>query len=156
MATHSSILAWRIAWTEESCGLQSMGLHRVGHDWGANTHLILIAGLINFYSATRSSQNQSEGRSRKDTDPVKQSCGESSSCPAILPDWQHFLCISCGRYPRIPFFYYSRKSLHKNKLNIWVSFSKLLITSHEAGCVFLQREKARLSLPWPWLHGTMI
>ena len=32
MATHSSILAWRILWTEESGGLQSMGSQRVGHD----------------------------------------------------------------------------------------------------------------------------
>ena len=29
MATHSSILAWRIPWTEEPGGLQSMGSHRV-------------------------------------------------------------------------------------------------------------------------------
>ena len=33
MATHSSILAWRIPGTEEPGGLLSMGLHRVGHDW---------------------------------------------------------------------------------------------------------------------------
>ena len=32
MATHSSILAWRIPWTEESGGLQSVGLHRVRQD----------------------------------------------------------------------------------------------------------------------------
>ena len=32
MATHSSILAWKIPWTEESGGLQSMALQRVGHD----------------------------------------------------------------------------------------------------------------------------
>jgi len=32
MATHSSILTWRIPWTEEPAGLQSIGLHRVGHD----------------------------------------------------------------------------------------------------------------------------
>ena len=32
MATHSSILAWRITWTEEPGGLQSMGSQRVGHD----------------------------------------------------------------------------------------------------------------------------
>ena len=32
MATHSSILAWRIPWIEEPCGLQSMGSQRVGHD----------------------------------------------------------------------------------------------------------------------------
>jgi len=32
VATYSSILAWRIPWTEESGGLQSMGLQRVEHD----------------------------------------------------------------------------------------------------------------------------
>ena len=32
MATHSSILAWKIPWTEETDGLQSMGLQRVRHD----------------------------------------------------------------------------------------------------------------------------
>ena len=32
MATHSSILVWRIPWTEESGGLQSMGSQRVRHD----------------------------------------------------------------------------------------------------------------------------
>ena len=31
MATHSSILAWEIPWTEEPGGLQSTGLQRVGH-----------------------------------------------------------------------------------------------------------------------------
>ena len=33
MATHSSVLAWRIPGTGEPGGLPSMGLHRVGHDW---------------------------------------------------------------------------------------------------------------------------
>ena len=33
MATHSSILAWRIPWAEEPGGLQCIGLQRVGHDW---------------------------------------------------------------------------------------------------------------------------
>ena len=32
MATHSSVLAWRIPWVEEPSRLQSMGLQRVGHD----------------------------------------------------------------------------------------------------------------------------
>ena len=32
IATHSSILAWRISWTKKPGGLQSMGLQRVGHD----------------------------------------------------------------------------------------------------------------------------
>ena len=45
MAPHSSTLAWRIPWTEEPGGLQSMGLQRVrhywatiGHNWATNTH----------------------------------------------------------------------------------------------------------------------
>ena len=33
MATHSSVLAWRIPWMEKPGGLQSMGSHRVGHYW---------------------------------------------------------------------------------------------------------------------------
>ena len=36
MATHSSIFAWRIPWTEEPHGLQSMGLQRVRHNWANN------------------------------------------------------------------------------------------------------------------------
>ena len=37
MATHSSILAWRIPWTEEPGRLQSMGSQRVRHDWATFT-----------------------------------------------------------------------------------------------------------------------
>ena len=38
METHSSILAWKIPWTEEPGGLQSMGLQRVRQDGTINTH----------------------------------------------------------------------------------------------------------------------
>ena len=44
MATHSSILAWRISWTEEPGGLWHTGLLRVRHDWGA---LACIHGMTN-------------------------------------------------------------------------------------------------------------
>ena len=37
-ATHSSILAWKIPWTEDPGRLQSMQLQRVGHDWVTHTH----------------------------------------------------------------------------------------------------------------------
>ena len=40
MATHSSILAWRIPWTEEPGRLQSTGLQRVGHDWATSLHFV--------------------------------------------------------------------------------------------------------------------
>ena len=40
MATHSSILAWAIPWTEEPGGLQSMGSQRVRHDRATNIHTV--------------------------------------------------------------------------------------------------------------------
>ena len=53
MATHSSILAWRIPWTEEPGRLQSMGSQRVGHNWSnlACTHII-----------TKATENQGESQ----------------------------------------------------------------------------------------------
>ena len=39
MASHSSTLAWKIPWTEEPGRLQSMGSHRVGHDWATSLSL---------------------------------------------------------------------------------------------------------------------
>ena len=43
MVTYSSILAWRLFMTEEPGGLQSIGLHRVRHDWSdlARMHTLL-------------------------------------------------------------------------------------------------------------------
>ena len=50
MATHSSILAWKISWAEEPGGLQSMGSQRVGHDWAT------ITNFTRQYSVSRASQ----------------------------------------------------------------------------------------------------
>ena len=46
MATHSSILAWRITWTEESGGLQFTGLQRVEHDLSNLAHMYLFYEVI--------------------------------------------------------------------------------------------------------------
>ena len=43
MAIHSSILVWRIPWTEEPGRLQSTGLSRVGHDWATSLSLLCIS-----------------------------------------------------------------------------------------------------------------
>ena len=43
-ATHSNLLAWRIPWTEEPGGLQSMGLQRVRHDWATFSLKFVIYG----------------------------------------------------------------------------------------------------------------
>ena len=45
MATHSSVLAQRIPWTEEPGRLQSMGSQRVGHDWATSTLTLLLLTL---------------------------------------------------------------------------------------------------------------
>ena len=45
-ATHSSILAWRISWTEEPGGLQSMGSQRVGHYLVTKQQQKLNSGLL--------------------------------------------------------------------------------------------------------------
>ena len=46
MATHSSILAWRIPWMEEPGRLQSMGSQRVGHDWATSLFSVMFASLL--------------------------------------------------------------------------------------------------------------
>ena len=42
LATHTSIIAWRIPWTEEPGGLEYMGSKRVGQDWETNTFLTFL------------------------------------------------------------------------------------------------------------------
>ena len=47
MATHSSILAWKISWVEEPGGLHSMGSRRVRHDW-ASTHVCYMCQVAEY------------------------------------------------------------------------------------------------------------
>ena len=67
IATHSSILAWRIPWTEESGRLQSMGLQRIGHD-----AYMSVCLSVNYVGFLRSSKTQFE------------SWGKGSSCLLFL------------------------------------------------------------------------
>ena len=46
MATHSSVLAWKIPWTEEPDWLQFMGSQRVGHNWGAEHVAQEVASVV--------------------------------------------------------------------------------------------------------------
>ena len=52
MASHSSILAWRIPWTEESGGLQSTGSQRVGYDWATSLHFTSIEAEVPWYCSS--------------------------------------------------------------------------------------------------------
>ena len=49
IASHSSILAWEIPWTEEPGGLQSMGSQRVGHDLMTKTNILGLALILQYY-----------------------------------------------------------------------------------------------------------
>ena len=62
MATHSSILAWKIPWMEEPDRLQSMGSQRVGHDWAISlyrwlVHTVHYVGLSWWLSSKESTCN---------------------------------------------------------------------------------------------------
>ena len=60
MATHSSVLAWRISWMEKPGRLQSMGSHRVGQDWSD-----LAAAVSNFPGGTSGKEPACQCRKRK-------------------------------------------------------------------------------------------
>ena len=51
MATHSSILAWKIPWTEEPGRLESMGSQRVGHDWATSLHFTSLFPMLKWMLA---------------------------------------------------------------------------------------------------------
>ena len=60
MATHSSILAWRIPWTEESGGLQSMGSQESDTTWRLNRHHHLkILHTSESFGKVKNNQNSS-------------------------------------------------------------------------------------------------
>ena len=62
MATHSSVLAWRIPGTAEPSGLPSMGSHRVGHDWHDLAAGILYSNISKPKIKTKSLKKQDEDR----------------------------------------------------------------------------------------------
>ena len=63
MATHSSIFAWRIPWTEEPGGLQSMGSQRVRHDWVTSLSLLIVLLGQNLLFWVHASSSSSRGES---------------------------------------------------------------------------------------------
>ena len=64
MATHSSVLAWRIPGTGEPGGLPSVGLHRVGHDW---SDLAAAAAYMCIYTLSSSIHHRNAIQSHNET-----------------------------------------------------------------------------------------
>ena len=59
MATYSSIVAWRIPWTKEAGGLQSVGSQRVRHNWVTNTSTFSLSGHLTSNSLINRSYHNS-------------------------------------------------------------------------------------------------
>ena len=105
MATHSSILDWRIPCTGEPGRLQSMGLQRVRHDWATNTH---------FRSFWRISSVQSLSRVQLFATPwiaarlaslsitISQSSLRLTSIESVMPSSHLTLCCPLLLLPPIP------------------------------------------------------
>ena len=103
MASHSSIPAWKIPWTEEPGGLQSMGLQRIGHNW-TRTHSPLTQGkkrwnnqysghLIYIFSPLGSLRSPTAGLEKTRTEEVIWRHG-----PLHSSSVQSFLCPQGGLY----------------------------------------------------------
>ena len=69
MATHSSILAWKIPWVEEPGRLQSIGSQRVGHDWVASLHFTLLHALVSSRCGTQRQSRQLHNKCQNEGKP---------------------------------------------------------------------------------------
>ena len=89
MATHSSVLAWRIPGTAEPGGLPSMGSHRVGHDWSD-----LAAAATQFPTAS----HYSVYKYTKGTHVLSGDCDQSTQLvPLMWSSWSHIFHQCCNQ-----------------------------------------------------------
>ena len=89
-ATHCSILAWRIPWTEEPGGLWSVELQRVGHDWATNTHIERRARDIGLRVSGLIVGVIQESRMRKQREKEKNKQREKPIKIISWSDWPHW------------------------------------------------------------------
>ena len=88
MATHFSILAWRIPWTEEPEGLQSMRSQRVGHDWVTNPFTFIWLGFHGGSDSKESACNAGDQvQSLGWEDPLEKEMATHSSVLAWRIPW---------------------------------------------------------------------
>ena len=83
MATHSSILAWKIQGPGEPGGLPSMGLHRVGHDWSDSAAAAAGGSAVKNLPAKQETQVQSLGHK----DPLEEEMATHSSILSRIIPW---------------------------------------------------------------------
>ena len=123
MATHSSVLAWRIPGMGEPGGLLSMGSHRVGHDW---------SDLAAYEACTNHWTNfQGQKPKGKTNSTLKQ----WSSRVNWMPKHSHYHCEPFGIYPSTLF---PMHHITSNKKLIWLLLFRP-IHSYSSGLHFKSR-----------------
>ena len=110
MATHSSVLAWRIPGTGEPGGLLSLGSHRVGHDWSnlaaaqiVQVHLLKIYKELYCYYLNHQTKNCHWSLIMTYVLISKDIINSSSSMLSLWMDF--YLWIYCGKIPLNIFYY---------------------------------------------------
>ena len=84
MATHSSVLAWRISGTAEPGGLPSMGLHRVGHNWSDLVAAFEIASKRKKFPRNKLNKAGQGLYSENYNTLIKETEGDTKKCKNIL------------------------------------------------------------------------
>ena len=112
MATHSSVLAWRIPGTGEPGGLPSMGSHRVGHDWSNSTAAAAAA-----------------------TWPANDHHNKSSYHWSSYKDVTLLLTVLLTLYISYPWLFYNWKLVPLNRLHLFSH--TLFLSSHEQLLIIL-------------------
>ena len=94
MATHSSVLAWRIPGTGEPGGLPSTGSHRVGHDWSD----LAAAAPHSRYCNPQGTQRQVQGRHCSYSHAKPHPTVSTSITPTVYSEWCIGFCPINNRY----------------------------------------------------------
>ena len=135
MATHSSILAWRIPWTEEPGGLQPTGSQRVRHNWVTKPPPHISKQWCHSQQETAALQRElvSLRKLRKGRIPAIQQPSNCSHSPQWVPRelrvWKHRIpptqlrCISkeCFQWAQTLPFSHHKKALDSFTWDIWFS-----------------------------------
>ena len=128
MATHSSVLAWRIPGTGEPGGLPTMGPHRVGHDWG---DLAAAAASMSLFSKIFHNPF-----TRQETGPA------SVSVSSAFTNWKILISYNNSekkKSPPLRFFQPKAHPFHRSELEftqgiVWLIVNDKTMNSPFQGC----------------------
>ena len=178
MATHSSVLAWRIPGTGEPGGLPSMGLHRVGHDWSNLAAaaaiwqwritfnqmnfkkmcmcLTLICGSVQFSHSVMSNSATPWIAARQASLSItnSRSSPKPMSIKSVMPSSHLILCRPLLLLPPIPpsIRVFSSESTLRMRWPKYWSFSFSIIPSKDWFCL---EWSGWISLQSKWLYPTL-